>query len=392
MWSASAPISFVYPVIWAYLCGDGWRGIALTSLVLLGALVPEGLGAVTGCTTCGVQQMDKGSEEQFLIELAKKQILSKLHLRERPNITQTLPRAALATALRKLHAGRVRADGTVELDNNLASAQHTDQAYEIVSFANMDDVDSSGINSILSFQFLQEQGRSIQVLQSSLWVYVHPANSPSPAGRVSAQVYLSNTSNGNRTLLLQRSIEVAQGGWQIFPITRTLQAFLDGGQQSLQLEVHCEVGGRNLCSQSGVDASQRSYLVAQVKLRDDDPKHTVSKRSLSCGDDVSVCCKKDFYIKFQDIQWQDWIIAPEGYHMNYCMGQCPQHLAGSPGIASSFHATVFSQLKANGIHTAVSSCCVPIQRRPLSMVYFNSQHSIVKTDVPDMIVESCGCT
>lgn len=137
MWSASAPISFVYAAVWACLCGDGWRGIALTSLVLLGALVPEGLGAVTGCTTCGVQQMDKGSEEQFLIELAKKQILSKLHLRERPNITQTLPRAALANALRKLHAGRVRADGTVELDNNLASAQHTDQAYEIVSFANI---------------------------------------------------------------------------------------------------------------------------------------------------------------------------------------------------------------------------------------------------------------
>lgn len=81
--------------------------------------------------------MDKGSEERFLIELAKQQILSKLHLRERPNITQTLPRAALATALRKLHAGRVRADGTVELENNLASAQHTDQAYEIVSFANI---------------------------------------------------------------------------------------------------------------------------------------------------------------------------------------------------------------------------------------------------------------
>lgn len=137
MWSALAPTSFAYPTVWAYLCGDGWRRFVVTSLVLLSALVPEGLGAVTGCTTCGVQQVDKGSEEQFLIELAKKQILSKLHLRERPNITQTLPRAALATALRKLHAGRVRADGTVELENNLASAQHTDQAYEIVSFANM---------------------------------------------------------------------------------------------------------------------------------------------------------------------------------------------------------------------------------------------------------------
>ncbi|KAM9482293.1 inhibin beta B chain [Clarias gariepinus] len=390
MCSASAPVSMFYPAVWAYLCGDVWRGIVL--LVLLSALVPEGLGAVTGCTTCGAAHMDKGSEEQFLIELAKKQILSKLHLRERPNITQTLPRAALATALRKLHAGRVRADGSVELESNLASAQHTEQAYEIVSFANTDDVDSNSISSILSFQFLQEQGQSIQVLQSSLWVYIRPANSPLPAGRVSAQVYLSDSSSGNRTLLLQRSIEVVRGGWQAFPITRTVQSFLDGGQQHLQLEVHCEVGGQNLCSQKGTDASQRAYLVAQVQLRDDDHKHKVSKRSLSCGDDVSVCCKKDFYIKFQDIQWQDWIIAPEGYHMNYCMGQCPQHLAGSPGIASSFHATVFSQLKANGIHTAVSSCCVPIQRRPLSMVYFNSQHSIVKTDVPDMIVESCGCT
>lgn len=253
-------------------------------------------------------------------------------------------------------------------------------------------MDFNSASSILSFQFLQEQGRSIQVLQSSLWVYVHPANSPLLAGRVSAQVYLSDTSSGNRTLLLQRSIEVARGGWQTFPITRTMQAFLDGGQQSLQLEVHCEVGGLNLCSQHSDDASQRPYLVAQVQLRDDDPKHKVSKRSLSCGNDVSVCCKKDFYIKFQDIEWQDWIIAPEGYHINYCMGQCPQHLAGSPGIASSFHATVFSQLKVNGILKGVSSCCFPVQRRPLSMVYFNSQHSIVKTDVADMIVESCGCT
>lgn len=232
----------------------------------------------------------------------------------------------------------------------------------------------------------------MQVLQSSLWLYVRPADGPRPAARVSAQVYLSATDDAeNRTLVLQRNVEVARGGWHTFPVSSTLQAFLDGGQRRLRLEVHCEDGGQNLCSRRGAETSQQPFLVAQVRLRDDS-KHTLSKRSLRCGDDVSVCCKKDFYIKFKDIQWQDWIIAPEGYHMNYCMGQCPQHLAGSPGIASSFHATVFSQLKANGIHTAVSSCCVPIQRRPLSMVYFNSQHSIVKTDVPDMIVESCGCT
>ncbi|XP_026866736.2 inhibin beta B chain [Electrophorus electricus] len=394
MFSLSVSVVSLCSTTWIYLCAERPHGgllpTLLSVLLLLSALVLEGMGAVTtaGSTGCATCPLPKGSEERFLTEIAKKQILSKLHLRERPNITQTVPRAALLTALRKLHAGRGRHDGTLELNTDAR-----DQAYEIVNFADMDDVDSRGIDSSMSFQFLQEQGQSIQVLQSSLWLYIHPADSPHPAAHIPAHVYLSGTGRGNRTLLLQRNIEVVRGGWHTFPLTNTLQAFLDGDQRHLRLEVRCGNGDRNLCDRgTAADTPQQPFLVAQVRLRDNDSKHALSKRSLRCGDDVSVCCKKDFYIKFRDIQWQDWIIAPEGYHMNYCIGQCPQHLAGSPGIASSFHATVFSQLKANGIHTTLSSCCVPIQRRPLSMVYFNSQHSIVKTDVPDMIVESCGCT
>ncbi|XP_073708024.1 inhibin beta B chain [Garra rufa] len=376
----------------AHLCG--FASTVLSTLVVLSALTERGTSAATtGCPTCGMPAMEKGTEERYLIEIAKQQILDKLHLRERPNITQTVPRAALMTALRKLHAGRLRQDGTLELENNVPYSRTTNQAYEIVSFADVDEEVSGSIDTSLSFQFLQEKGRSVQVLQSSLWLYVRPADAPLQGGRVNAEIYLPETDGTNRTLLLQRSVDVSRGGWHTFPVTSTLQAFLDGGQRSLRLEVHCEDSGLNLCSrEASGDSSHQPFLVAQVQLRDDANKHALSKRSLRCGDDVSVCCKKDFYIKFRDIQWQDWIIAPEGYHMNYCMGQCPQHLSGSPGIASSFHATVFSQLKANGIHTAVSSCCVPIQRRPLSMVYFNSQHTIVKTDVPDMIVESCGCT
>lgn len=69
-----------------------------------------------------------------MVEIAKKQLLDKLHLKERPKISQTVPRAALLTALRKLHSGRVKQDGTLELDNN---AQSKDQGYEIVSFADI---------------------------------------------------------------------------------------------------------------------------------------------------------------------------------------------------------------------------------------------------------------
>ncbi|XP_028263158.1 inhibin beta B chain [Parambassis ranga] len=364
--------------------------LLLTPLLLKGLWV----SGSPGCASCGLPPMEKDAEERLMIEIAKQQLLEKLHLKERPNITNTVPRVALLTALRKLHSGRVRQDGTIELENNIPTK---DQGYEIVSFADINETDNSDKASLsLTFQFLQERGQSIQVLQSSLWIYARSSGDPHRDSRLLARVFLSadgGVSGSNRTLLIEKMLEVQESNWHTFTITRTLQAFLDGGQHRLRLEVSCEEDGQNLCSlDNSAETPNQPFLVAQVRLRDSHSKHLVRKRSLRCGEDVTVCCKRDFYIKFKDIQWDEWIIAPEGYHMNYCMGQCPQHLSGSPGIASSFHATVFSQLKVNGINTATTSCCVPTERRPLSMVYFNSQHSIVKTDVPDMIVESCGCT
>ncbi|KAJ0068943.1 hypothetical protein NL108_015217 [Boleophthalmus pectinirostris] len=382
--------SYILPLIEADIIH--FSNMTLSILSALFLLTPIlAVDVSSGCVSCS---LEKDVEERLMVEFAKQQLLDKLHLKERPNITQTVPRAALLTALRKLYSGRVRQDGTLELDNRLPLK---DQGYEIVSFADINDTRSTEDASLqLAFQFLQEQGHSIQVLQASLWIYVRSSEDPYRDSRLPARVFLSadqGQQGSNRSLVIEQMLEVKNSNWHTFPITRTLQTFLDGGQHRLLFEVSCEENGKNLCSLERTrDTPFQPFLVAQVRLRDDHSKRSLRKRSLRCGNDVTVCCKRDFYIKFKDIQWHDWIIAPEGYHMNYCMGQCPQHLSGSPGIASSFHATVFSQLKVNGIHTAISSCCIPTERRPLSMVYFNSQHSIVKTDVPDMIVESCGCT
>lgn len=87
-----------------------------------------------GCASCGLPAMEKAAEERLMIELVKQQLLERLHLKERPNITQTIPRAALLTALRQLHSGRVGNDGTLELENTMPAK---DQGYEIVSFADL---------------------------------------------------------------------------------------------------------------------------------------------------------------------------------------------------------------------------------------------------------------
>lgn len=111
------------------------------TFVLLTQMIVRGLW-VSGsprCASCGFPALTKDAEEKLMIEVAKQQLLDKLHLKERPNITQAVPRAALLTALRKLHSGRARPNRTPEQENNLSKK---DQSYEVVSFA---DLRKSGI-------------------------------------------------------------------------------------------------------------------------------------------------------------------------------------------------------------------------------------------------------
>lgn len=107
----------------------------MTSLLVKGLEAATTAGTTPGCASCGIPPMEKDSEQRLLVEIAKQQILNKLHLKERPNITSTVPRAALLTALRKMHAGRVRSDGTIELEIKIKETK--DPGYEIVSFAEM---------------------------------------------------------------------------------------------------------------------------------------------------------------------------------------------------------------------------------------------------------------
>ncbi|XP_056267078.1 inhibin beta A chain-like, partial [Pseudoliparis swirei] len=71
------------------------------------------------CLSCsGLQKRMNSSSsggQSDMVEAVKRHILNMLHLSSRPNLTQPVPRAALLNAIRKLHVGRVAADGTVEI-------------------------------------------------------------------------------------------------------------------------------------------------------------------------------------------------------------------------------------------------------------------------------------
>ncbi|XP_073682467.1 inhibin beta B chain-like [Garra rufa] len=92
------------------------------------------------CASCGLSQTDGATRVDVdLLEAVKRHILSRLQMRDRPNITHPIPKAAMVTALKKLHAGKVREDGRVEipnLDGHAASMNEVEEeTSEIISFA-----------------------------------------------------------------------------------------------------------------------------------------------------------------------------------------------------------------------------------------------------------------
>uniref|UniRef100_A0A3P8ZPS1 TGF-beta family profile domain-containing protein n=1 Tax=Esox lucius TaxID=8010 RepID=A0A3P8ZPS1_ESOLU len=344
--------------------------------------------AQESCASCGMPEASERVDID-LLEAVKRHILDRLQMRERPNITHPIPKAAMVTALRRLHAGKVREDGRFEIPNLDGQAAYSNEVQqetsEIISFA------ESASKSSLYFLISNEGSPNLYVSQANLWLYFRLLPSGQEKGsrrKVTVKIHYQEAGSGGKRVDLKRS------GWHTFPLSEAVRAVFDTGSRRQDLEVRCDG-----CEASNVvpvlvdpgDPSHRPFLV--VRARQVEGKHRIRKRGLECdGRSGGLCCRQQFYIDFRLIGWNDWIIAPAGYYGNYCEGSCPAYMAGVPGSASSFHTAVVNQYRMRGMSPgSVSSCCIPTKLSTMSMLYFDDEYNIVKRDVPNMIVEECGC-
>ncbi|XP_008575612.1 PREDICTED: inhibin beta E chain [Galeopterus variegatus] len=342
-------------------------------LVLLWALVwAQGTGSV--CPSCGDPTLAPQEERAVVLELAKQQILEGLHLTSRPRSTHPPPQAALTRALRRLQLGNA-ASGNGE---------------EVISFATITDSSTSTCSSMLTFHLSIPQ--SHHLYHARLWLHVLPTLPYTLYLRI-FQWGPKRRHRGSRALLAEHLVTTR--GWHALTLPSSGLRGDESGVLKLQLdcrllEVNSTVAGqpRRLLDTAG---HQQPFL--ELKIRAKEPgAGRARRRTPTCEPETPLCCRRDHYVDFQELGWRDWILQPEGYQLNYCSGQCPPHLAGSPGIAASFHSAVFSLLKANNPWPVGTSCCVPTARRSLSLLYLDHNGNVVKTDVPDMVVEACGCS
>ena len=103
----------------------------------------------------------------------------------------------------------------------------------------------------------------------------------------------------------------------------------------------------------------------------------------------SNCKRHELYVDFQDVGWNDWIVAPPGYHAYFCHGDCPFPMADH--LNSTNHAIVQTLVNSVSPGKVPRACCVPTDLSPISMLYLDESETVILKNYKDMVVEGCGC-
>ncbi|XP_057367545.1 inhibin beta B chain-like [Daphnia carinata] len=138
-----------------------------------------------------------------------------------------------------------------------------------------------------------------------------------------------------------------------------------------------------------VDPSQRRS--AEVSSRNSRQKRNTTPR---CGATVTQCCRESLFVSFKDVGWDDWIVAPSGFHAFYCRGSCRSFTA--PASSATTHASLLQKLAArervpSEARAHLAPCCAPTRLSTLTIWYSEENGVIKQRTLPNMIVESCGC-
>ncbi|XP_017296090.1 inhibin subunit beta Ab [Kryptolebias marmoratus] len=377
--------------------------LSISSLLDAAPRLQEGTLS-SDCPSCSLSQIKKNSSwsggQSDMVEAVKRHILNMLHLSTRPNLTQPVPRAALLNAIKKLHVGRVAEDGSVEIqEESLGFRDSTlsEPPSEVITFGEPGDSPDS-----VTFDILKD-GSSAVVEQANVWIFLKMSKANRVKGKVMLRLLQTHHDALSDECVSEKMVDTRRSGWHMLSVTRSVQALLNGGSGSLSLRVSCllctEVGAMPILAtangekSTGRDQSHRPFLMVILQAEEEVSQRRV-KRGLECNGKIHVCCKQQFYVNFKDIGWSDWIIAPSGYHANYCEGDCPNHVASISSSSLSFHSAVINhyRMRGYGPFQNTKSCCVPTRLRAMSMLYYNEEQKIIKKDVQNMIVDECGCS
>ncbi|XP_076361281.1 LOW QUALITY PROTEIN: inhibin beta B chain-like [Tachypleus tridentatus] len=375
---------------------------------------------LNSCRQC-VSVTDHEEARRLKMEAVKNQILSKLQLQERPNMTNPLPRNVLLQVLQHTYNHDLAEDSLQDQsipDDIDGMSEEKDNYYGRVSEIVVFSEPGGRINDYVLLDFFHPVHRSPQrirvtaaflwvqlranpsltqlelaaLVNSSLTLYVFRVDEP-PNGTMNALKY---------SLLALKRIESSPVGWQRLDLYQEVQEWFRASKTTkFTLLVDC-----NGCNSSiepvlfsgvvGVEGTNKSSE-AGVRVFSIKTETIPQRRSLrftkTCKAHVTNCCMQSLLISFKKLGWEDWIIAPKGYQANYCMGRCGR----SPRTPDTYpdywyYSQVMDEHRRKNPFASITPCCAPTKLASLSIIYVDKDMNIFQSTLPNMRVEECGCT
>nr|Q98TB4.1 RecName: Full=Growth/differentiation factor 8; AltName: Full=Myostatin; Short=MSTN; Flags: Precursor [Oreochromis mossambicus]AAK28706.1 myostatin [Oreochromis mossambicus] len=336
------------------------------------------------CATCEVRQQIK----TMRLNAIKSQILSKLRMKEAPNISreivkQLLPKAPPLQQLLDQYdvLGDDNREEVLEDDDEHATTE------TIVMVATEPDpaVQVDGQPKCCFFSITQKFQAS-RVVRAQLWVHLRPSEEVTTVFlQISRLIPVTDGNRHIRSRSLKIDVNPGPASWQSIDVKQVLTVWLRQPETNWGIEINAfDSRGNDLAVTSAEPGEEGLQPFMEVKISEG-PRRARRDSGLDCDENSpeSRCCRYPLTVDFEDFGW-DWIIAPKRYKANYCSGECEyMHLQKYP------HTHLVN--KANPRGTA-GPCCTPTKMSPINMLYFNRKEQIIYGKIPSMVVDRCGCS
>ncbi|XP_061471441.1 growth/differentiation factor 11 isoform X2 [Rhineura floridana] len=266
-----------------------------------------------GCPVC----MWRKHSKEMRLESIKSQILSKLRLKEAPNITrevvnQLLPKAPPLQQILDLHDFQ---GDSFQHDDYLEEDEYHATTETVISMAQETDpvVQIEGNPHCCFFNF-SPKIMFTKVVKAQLWVYLRPVQHTST-------VYLQIlrlkpvTEDGSRHIRI-RSLKIDLnsriGHWQSIDFKHVLQNWFKQPQNNWGIEINAfDPNGNDLAVTSLGPGAEGLHPFMELRVLENNKR---SRRNLGLDCDEhsteSRCCRYPLTVDFEAFGW-DWIIAPK---------------------------------------------------------------------------------
>ncbi|CAD7001751.1 unnamed protein product [Ceratitis capitata] len=195
----------------------------------------------------------------------------------------------------------------------------------------------------------------------------------------------SNNQNITYTLKLVESrhrIPSGLGQWLQFEIKKKPINWLNQDSVIMSLAIKTQESWMRPFLAIDTEDAQNKQFPLYIEALIKQPRRRKRSTSLDCqeSDHEVRCCRYPLKVNFTNFGW-NFVVAPTSFDAYFCNGEC------KVGYLEQYTHTHIASLT-----TSATPCCSPTKMSPLSLLYFDQDHNLVLSTIPNMSVEKCSCS